>query len=167
MIKFGLFILIFSSIIILCSCTSKEDEANIVEDKKSDCTNSSEQKEGCAGCPSAKSNQVVLTEQNSIEESHLITFVELGSVNCIPCKKMQPVMKAIEEKYGQQIKVIFYDVWKADQKKYAEEYGIRLIPTQVFLDKDGKEIFRHEGFFPESEINKLLQKHGLRPKQKS
>jgi thioredoxin 1 len=95
-----------------------------------------------------------------------ITFVELGSVNCIPCKAMQPVMKAIEEKYSGQIKVIFYDVWKAEQKKYAAEYKIRLIPTQVFLDADGKEIFRHEGFFPELEIDKLLQSHGLQPVNK-
>lgn len=95
-----------------------------------------------------------------------ITFVELGSVNCIPCKAMQPVMKAIEEKYGDQIKVIFYDVWKADQKKYAQEFNIRLIPTQVFLDAKGREIFRHEGFFPEAEIDKLLQSHGLNPAKK-
>ena len=92
-----------------------------------------------------------------------ITFVELGSVNCIPCKAMQPVMKAIEEKYGDQIKVVFYDVWKPDQKKYAQEYKIRLIPTQIFLDSTGKEILRHEGFFPEAEIDTLLQSHGLKP----
>ena len=72
-------------------------------------------------------------------------------------------MKAVEKKYGEQIKVIFYDVWKADQKKYAEEYGIRLIPTQVFLDKNGKEVFRHEGFFPEEEIDAFLQEQGLKP----
>jgi len=96
----------------------------------------------------------------------MITFVELGSVKCIPCRKMQPVMKAIEDKYDDQIKVIFYDVWKSDQRKYAEEYDIRLIPTQVFLDKDGKEIFRHEGFFPEAEIDKFLQKQGLKPNKK-
>jgi thioredoxin 1 len=99
----------------------------------------------------------------SRENQAKITFVELGSVNCMPCKAMQPVMKAVEEKYGDQIKVIFYDVWKADQKKYAEQYKIRLIPTQVFLDGKGKEIFRHEGFFPEAEIVKLLQSHGLKP----
>ena len=93
-----------------------------------------------------------------------ITFVELGSVNCIPCKQMQPVMKSIEEKYGDQVEVIFYDVWKDDQKKYAKQYGIKLIPTQVFLDEDGKEFFRHEGFYPESEIDKLLQERGLTPK---
>jgi thioredoxin 1 len=91
-----------------------------------------------------------------------ITFVELGSVNCIPCKQMQPIMKSIEEKYGEQVKVTFYDVWKDDQKKYAQQYGIKLIPTQVFLDENGKEFFRHEGFYPEAEIDKLLQGKGLK-----
>ena len=94
-----------------------------------------------------------------------VTFVELGSVNCIPCKKMQPVMKAIEEKYGNQVKVIFYDVWTQEQKPYAEKYGIKLIPTQVFLDEKGKEFFRHEGFYPEKEIDKLLQGRGLKVKK--
>jgi thioredoxin 1 len=95
-----------------------------------------------------------------------VTFIELGSVNCIPCKQMQPVMKSIEEKYGDQVKVIFYDVWKADQKKYAQKYGIRLIPTQIFLDEDGKEFHRHEGFYPEKEIDKLLKSKGLVPDSK-
>ena len=79
----------------------------------------------------------------------LVTFVELGSVNCIPCRKMQPVMQNIETKYQDQVEVIFYDVWQEDQKPKAQEYGIRLIPTQVFLDGAGVEVFRHEGFFPE------------------
>ena len=91
-----------------------------------------------------------------------VTFVELGSVNCIPCKQMQPVMKAIEEKYGDQIEVIFYDVWKEDQKKHSKQYGIKLIPTQVFLDANGKEFHRHEGFYPEAEIDKILQGKGLK-----
>jgi len=91
-----------------------------------------------------------------------VTFVELGSVKCIPCRQMQPVMKAIEQKYGDQVKVVFHDVWKSDQYEYAEKYEIKLIPTQVFLDKNGKEFFRHEGFFPEAEIDKILQKRGLK-----
>jgi thioredoxin 1 len=95
-----------------------------------------------------------------------VTFVELGSVNCIPCKQMQPIMKSIEEKYGEQVKVVFYDVWKDDQKKYAQQYGIKLIPTQVFLDENGKEFHRHEGFYPEAEIDKLLKTKGLKPQVK-
>ena len=91
------------------------------------------------------------------------TFVELGSVNCIPCKAMQPVMKAVEEEYGDQVKVVFYDVWTKEGSPYGEQYKIRAIPTQIFLDKDGKEFFRHMGFFPKEEIAKVLEKQGIKP----
>ena len=90
-----------------------------------------------------------------------ITFVELGSVRCVPCIQMQPIMKSVEEKYGEQVKVIFYDVWTDEGHEYAEIYKIQLIPTQVFLDENEKEIFRHVGFFPEAEIDKFLQEQGL------
>lgn len=91
-----------------------------------------------------------------------ITFVELGSTTCIPCKQMQPVMAAIEKKYGAQVQVVFYDVNKEENKKISEHYKVKLIPTQVFLDKDGKEFFRHQGFYPEKEIVKLLNGKGLK-----
>lgn len=96
------------------------------------------------------------------KENPKVTFVELGSVNCIPCKQMQPVMKAIEKKYGEQVKVIFHDVWTDEGKPYAGKFGIKLIPTQVFLDEKGNEFFRHEGFFPEKEIDKLLNGKGVK-----
>lgn len=93
----------------------------------------------------------------------LVTFVELGSVRCIPCKKMQPVMKSLENKYGEQLKVIFYDVWTPEGKPKGNEYKIRAIPTQVFLDEEGKEFHRHVGFYPEETIDSLLQAKGLKP----
>ena len=94
-----------------------------------------------------------------------VTFVELGSVNCIPCKMMQPIMKAIEEEFGNQIEVVFHDVWK--DRAPAEKYRIRVIPTQVFLDESGKEFFRHEGYFPKEEIDKLLTDKGLKKKDQT
>ena len=97
-------------------------------------------------------------------ETPTMTFVELGSVKCVPCRQMQPVMKAIEEKYAGQVTVVFHDVWKEDQRHYAEEYKIRVIPTQVFLDRSGHELMRHEGFFPEKDIDAFLQSKGLKPK---
>ena len=69
-------------------------------------------------------------------------------------------MAAIEKKYGEQIKVVFHDVWKDDTK--SKEYGIKLIPTQIFLDDNGKEVMRHEGYYPEKEIDKFLQSIGLK-----
>lgn len=99
--------------------------------------------------------------QEKIENK--VTFVELGSVNCIPCKMMQSVMKEVEEEYGDQVKVIFYDVWTKEGAPFGEQYKIRAIPTQVFLDKDGKEFSRHLGFFPREEIEKVLEKQGVKP----
>ena len=90
-----------------------------------------------------------------------VTFVELGSVKCIPCKMMQPIMKDIEKEYGREVEVMFHDVWTDDGKPFAEKYGIRVIPTQVFLDKDGKEFFRHEGYYPKDEIVKMLKTKGV------
>lgn len=90
-----------------------------------------------------------------------VTFIELGSIKCIPCKMMQPIMEEIEEEYKGQVKVVFYDVWTSEGKPYAQKYGIRIIPTQVFLDKDGKEYFRHEGFFAKDELIKVLKKQGV------
>jgi thioredoxin 1 len=107
----------------------------------------------------------VVQDSSAIISKPLVAFVELGSVRCIPCKAMQKVMKAVEEKYGTQIKIIFYDVWTDEQAHFAQDYKIRLIPTQIFLDAEGKEIMRHEGFFPEKEIDAFLQSKGLKPKE--
>lgn len=90
-----------------------------------------------------------------------VTFIELGSVRCIPCQKMQPIMKSIEEKYVNQVNVIFNDVWTPLGKPMADKYNIQIIPTQVFLDENGKEFFRHEGFFPEDELIKVLKTKGV------
>ena len=94
--------------------------------------------------------------------SPLVTFVELGSVKCIPCKMMQPVMAAIEKEYAGQVKVVFHDVWTAEGKPFGAQYKIRVIPTQVFLDKNGTEYYRHEGFFPKEELVKILQQKGVK-----
>lgn len=86
----------------------------------------------------------------------LLTFIELGSDSCIPCKMMRPVMEAVQKEYGDTISVVFYDVYK--QREMGMRYNVRVMPTQVFLDKDGKEFHRHEGFYPKEEIIRLVDK---------
>lgn len=141
-----LLLVMVGCVFVLISCDSKSDQGSSAE--------------ALQKTPDAM-------ETTTTGEAPLITFIELGSVTCIPCQKMQPVMKNIEARYGQQVAVIFYDVWLADQKPRAREYGIRLIPTQIFLDGAGKEIFRHEGFFPETEIDQFLSSRGIEPKSGS
>lgn len=109
----------------------------------------------CAGC----------ADKCETDTKAKITFLEFGSVTCIPCKQMQPIMKSIEAKYGEQIEVIFYDIKKEENESISKKYEIRLIPTQVFLNEKGEEIFRHEGFYPETEIVTFLEGKGLKAKK--
>ena len=88
-----------------------------------------------------------------------VTFVELGSDKCIPCKEMRPVMDGIQQTFGDQVEIVFYDVWEDDA--LAKEYGIQMIPTQVFLDEMGAEFHRHTGFYPQEKIEAMLVEHGL------
>lgn len=111
------------------------------------------------------SGQTTKADKNSTgseKMTYKITFIELGSVRCIPCQQMQPVMKSIREKYPTQVNVVFHDVWTEAGAPYAKKYGIEAIPTQVFLDKDGKEYYRHVGYFPEEELVKVLQQKGVK-----
>lgn len=113
-------------------------------------------------CNSQPKPVVADKEENKNDTIYKVTFIELGSVNCIPCKQMQPVMKSIEQKYSTQVKVIFYDVWTEAGKPYGEKYGIKAIPAQVFLDGKGKEYFRHEGFLPEEDVVTVLKMKGVK-----
>ena len=123
---------------------------------------------GCSKDPSVSQDTKTTDARQEVKNTKIqndtlrVTFVELGSVNCIPCKMMQPIMEEIEKEYAGQVKVVFHDVWTEEGQSDAKEYGIRVIPTQVFLDKDGKEYFRHEGFFPKEELVQILKQQGVK-----
>jgi thioredoxin 1 len=108
----------------------------------------------------AVKGEVLTTNRLDVDFSkYQITFLELGADRCIPCREMQPIMKEIAAMFPDRVQVIFYDVWKDSAP--AMKYRIQLIPTQVFLDQQGREIARHVGLFPKAEILELLKKHGI------
>jgi thioredoxin 1 len=108
----------------------------------------------------AVDGEVLVTNRLDIDFSKFqVTFLELGADRCIPCKKMQPIMKEIAAAFPDRVQVVFYDVWKDPTP--GEKYRVQLIPTQVFLDQKGQEIARHVGLFPKEEILDLLNKHGI------
>jgi thioredoxin 1 len=88
-----------------------------------------------------------------------VVMLELGSVGCIPCEKMKPVMEKLRISYARKLMVIFIDVKK--DRDSAHRFNVYGIPTQVFLDKDGKEFHRHIGFYAYDEIEPMLKKAGL------
>lgn len=123
--------------------------------------NISQNKPGSDLSATTASNEIA-TDTAKKDKIYKVTFIELGSTRCIPCQKMQPIMKSIEEKYGTQVKVEFHDVWTPQGQPFGDKYGIRAIPTQVFLDENGKEFFRHEGYFPEEELIEVLKTKGVK-----
>jgi len=81
-----------------------------------------------------------------------VTLVELGSTSCIPCKMMAPIMDEVKAEYKGRVEVIFIDVWDRANADKAKKFKIMAIPTQVFYDRQGKEAFRHTGFFDKASI---------------
>lgn len=86
-------------------------------------------------------------------------MVDLGAGKCIPCKKMAPILEEAKKLYEGKADIEFIDVW--ENKSAGEPYGIRMIPTQIFFDAAGKEVFRHEGFFPMEDIQKQFESMGV------
>jgi len=77
-------------------------------------------------------------------------LVDLGAGKCIPCKMMAPILEELQAEYAGQLRVDVYDVW--ENRGLGEQYGIRMIPTQIFYDASGKELWRHEGFMSKEDI---------------
>jgi thioredoxin 1 len=77
-------------------------------------------------------------------------LVDLGADKCIPCKMMAPILVELRKEYAGKMEVAFIDVWKNEEA--GKQYGIETIPTQIFYDASGKELFRHVGFFSKEDI---------------
>ena len=80
---------------------------------------------------------------------------EFGSKFCIPCKEMKEVMAALKTSHGDQVE--FRMIYVDEEKPMFGEYKIVAIPTQVFLNAEGKEIDRHLGALSKEEVLKKLQ----------
>jgi len=88
------------------------------------------------------------------------TMVEFGATGCVPCDMMQPILENLRKKYPEKLNVVFIHV--GEEQVLAARYGIRSIPVQVFFDSAGKEVFRHVGFFAETEVIRRLSQMGVK-----
>lgn len=86
-------------------------------------------------------------------------LVDVGAGTCIPCKMMMPVLAELKTRYAGRLSVEYCDI--RDDPNAVQKYRIMVIPTQVLYDASGKELFRHEGFWPQAEIEKKLAEMGV------
>jgi thioredoxin 1 len=89
----------------------------------------------------------------------MVTMVDLGATECIPCKMMAPILEKLKKEYAGRVALIFLDVKK--DPSLIKRYGISAIPTQIFFDKDGKGVLRHRGFMSEKAIVEQFKKMGI------
>jgi thioredoxin 1 len=94
------------------------------------------------------------------KRSWIIAVVDVGAQKCIPCKMMIPVLDQLKKEYKGKLLVEFVDVWKYPSAK--TKYRIKMIPTQILYDAKGKEISRHEGYFPKEDVLGEFKKHGIK-----
>ena len=98
----------------------------------------------------ARSDSVGVAQPSVTDGTPLPLLLDLGSTTCVPCKAMAPILDEMRETFEGQLDVRFTDVKK--NAALAREYGIRIIPTQIFLDEHGNELFRHQGFFSREDM---------------
>lgn len=84
----------------------------------------------------------------------------LGSEGCPPCRKMKPILKKLKSKYKKKFQVKYIDVWK--NTAAGSQYGVRAIPTQIFYDGRGREVFRHVGFYSKDQILAVWREIGVK-----
>lgn len=87
------------------------------------------------------------------------SLIDFGATGCGPCDMMTPILADLEKKYKGRLNVLFVHV--GQEEILAARFGIKYIPVQVFFDKNGREVFRHTGFFPQTEIEKQLALMGV------
>jgi thioredoxin 1 len=88
-----------------------------------------------------------------------VTMIDLGATECIPCKMMAPILAELKIQYAGKADILFIDVWKDPIQ--ARIYGIQTIPTQIFFDQKGREVFRHIGFMDKKRIVDILSGLGV------
>ncbi len=89
-----------------------------------------------------------------------VVLADFGRGICIPCKMMQPILEELAETYKGRAEILILDVnaeWEA-----AEKYDVKIIPTQIFFDKTGQEVWRHEGFLEKDKIIAKLVELGVK-----
>jgi len=83
-------------------------------------------------------------------------LVDFGANSCMPCRQLRPILKEVEKEYSEKARILVIDVYK--YQDLAREYRVQLIPTLIFFDKSGKEMYRHVGAWDkDSIVNKLKE----------
>ena len=88
------------------------------------------------------------------------TVVEFTSPLCSECQKLTKVFDKVKSKYSSKITFTKVNTARMDRKvmKNIEKYDIKVVPTLIFLDKDGNTVSKTEGSMPEEMLCDYLDR---------
>lgn len=84
--------------------------------------------------------------------------LEFSSSLCSECQKLKKVLDKVEPKYEDKISFqkINAGVMDEDTLEKIQKYEVKVVPTTVFIDKDGKTVVKKEGSMQEETLCKHL-----------
>jgi thioredoxin 1 len=131
------------------------DTAAEINDSTQQARNTNEEQAETIDPDSGTSSEITASITDTAQPDQVIIkdlpmLLDLGSDECIPCKEMAPILEELKTEYAGKFKVEFLDVRK--EPVFNSVYNIKLIPTQIFFDASGEELFRHEGFYSKNDI---------------
>ncbi|MFH1019587.1 MAG: thioredoxin family protein [Pseudomonadota bacterium] len=94
-----------------------------------------------------------------VPAKNMVTMVDLGAKTCIPCKMMAPILEELAAEYRGKAAIIFIDVWQNPDE--GNKFKVSMIPTQIFFDRSGNEVYRHSGFMDKKTIVAQLAQMGV------
>jgi len=86
-------------------------------------------------------------------------LLDLGSKGCTACTMMEPVLEGLRMTHAGQLQTDFIDVWQHEE--VATDYGVEIIPVQLFFDANGQELHRHQGFISAKDILAKFKELGI------
>lgn len=104
------------------------------------------------GCSQAAAPAKTAEVVPGIPVKNIVTLVDVGATTCVPCKMMAPILEEVKKEYAGRAAVIFIDAFDQANAGKAKAFKVMTIPAQIFYDKQGREVFRHEGFFDKKSI---------------
>jgi len=97
-------------------------------------------------------------EPTKFAAAELPRLWDFGSESCNPCKTMKAILDPMMVDYRGKVDIRVINVYQ--EKELAKQYRVVTIPTQVFIDAAGTELFRHIGVYPRDSIVARFKEYG-------
>jgi len=106
---------------------------------------------------------VIFAVFRDVYAAGLPRLLDLGASGCLPCRLMKPILRELKQEYEGSLEVEVIDVW--ENPAMGKKYNVRAVPTQIFFDASGKELYRHMGFMSKKDILKTFERLGINLKK--